>query len=885
MAVLHSGEAPLFVFVSSRISPQTLWARDAVADTLQQSNQFKPWLFEHAPASSVILADSYLAKVRESDLVIWLVERETTEPVRAEITAALEATRRILMFRITSPPSDSATEALITCVGTKWDYVADSADLKGKLQAALGDEIVRAWRAAGQPTKPPILDTLSAQSRSRCIDRWLAAGIPEKIAVALADDPSIGLLQVPIFASNQFAILRGEIGAGKSLAAERLFQDALRRARTSWKENTPIFIEAKHMPGTLEQALIESGYKSVSGGSVLVIIDGLDDAPENRRVELARAARRLTFECPSNRVLVTSRPLSDLSPVFDDLFIDIPPLTREQTFALITRVAGRDVDEWTFWDLPESFIKAIARPLFAILVGVSQRGEALVPAPKGRLLSQLVEASLGRADARQESADPLLRKLARLVMDRGGAPVPISDVSTYAEVAPLLRSRLIVERKGSLMFPLAILAEWFAARELETGTPTADEMAANTERLQKWIVPFEMCVSEASASNVSRLMRPLASQRPAFAANILAAAFSEWPHDDPDQPLPHWRQFGEQLRDAMTAWAVGMGPLAPLVAPVHRNGRLRTVGVRLSDPSTVVVSWARSTAADEVVELPDGFHVDVEWLEFTSRYRFAVHNGWAWQWALDHLRREVCTLLERRALPQIEALRTEFGWRAALSVAQRSGSLDPTPIPKNLLEKRLRSYPSLGTYVDSGDSFEVDQVHEVLARLMEENGERHLCPPWPGPENLIGPYVWSGYSPEALLARTRAVYTAALGAYFEVVDRWFPRFCGDLRLESKRPFRLIGMVRPATEPNIWHRGPAICYYRELNLSGPDFTVNLQLGDDSAWKTFVEHANDRLENRQIDSFTSSVLDVFDLDAAEKLTYSWLLDDLRQVHWVQ
>ena len=768
MAVLHSGEAPLFVFVSSRISPQTLWAREAVAEVLQQPGWLTPWLFDQTPASSEPLTDSYLTKVREADLVIWLVERETTKPVRDELLAARETNRQILMFRITPPPSDPVTESLITHVDTKWKYVVDSSDLKRNLEASLGDEIVRVWRAAGRSTKPAIPAALGARSRSRCIDRWLAAGIPEKIAVALADDPSIGLLQVPIFASNQFAILRGEIGAGKSLAAERLFQDALRRARTSGNANTPIFIKAKHIPGTLEQALIESGYKSVSGGSVLVIIDGLDEAPENRRVELARAARRLTFECPSNRVLVTSRPLSDLSPVFDDLFIDIPPLTREQTFALITRVAGRDVDEWTFWDLPESFIKAIARPLFAILVGVSQRGEALVPVPKGRLLSQLVEASLGRANARQESADPLLRKLARLVMDRGGAPVPISDVSTYAEVAPLLRSRLIVERKGSLMFPLAILAEWFAARELETGTPTADEMAANTERLQKWIVPFEMCVSEASAPNVSRLMRPLASQRPAFAANILAAAFSEWPHDDPDQPLPHWRQFGEQLRDAMTAWAVGMGPLAPLVAPVHRNGRLRTVGVRLSDPSTVVVSWARRTAADEVVELPNGFHVDVEWLEFTSRYRFAVHNGWAWQWALDHLRRKVCTLLERRALPQIEALRTEFGWRAALSVAQRSGSLDPTPIPKNLLEKRLRSYPSRGTYVDSGDSFEVDQVHEVLARMMEENGERHLCPPWPGPENLIGPYVWSGYSPEALLARTRAVYTAALGAYFEV---------------------------------------------------------------------------------------------------------------------
>ena len=99
--MLRSGEPPLVAFVSSRTSTQTRWARDAVADTLEQSDHFKSWLFEHAPASSEILADSYLSKVRESDLVIWLVEQETTEPVRAEITAALEATRRILMFRIT----------------------------------------------------------------------------------------------------------------------------------------------------------------------------------------------------------------------------------------------------------------------------------------------------------------------------------------------------------------------------------------------------------------------------------------------------------------------------------------------------------------------------------------------------------------------------------------------------------------------------------------------------------------------------------------------------------------------------------------------------------------------------------------------------------------
>ena len=884
--MLRSGEPPLVAFVSSHISDQTRWARKTVAAVLRQSGQFKPWLFEDAPASSEPLGDSYLTKAREADLVIWLVERETTEPVRDEILAARETNRRILTFRITPPPSDTGTESLITRVGTKWDYVADSADLRGKLQAALGDEIVRAWRAAGRSTKPATLDTLSARSRSRCIERWLAAGILNMLAEGLADDPSIGLLQVPIFASNRFAIIRAEIGSGKSLVAERLFQDALRLARTPGNEQTPIFLEAKHIRGTLEQTLSKSGYEIVAGGSMLVIIDGLDEAPVKRRVELAQAAKRLTFECPSTRVLVTSRPLSDLSPNFDDFFIDIPLLNSEQTFALMTRVAGRHVDERTFWNLPGSFIEAIARPLFAILAGVSQRGEPLEPVPTGRLLSKLVESSLGRVNARQESADPLLRKLARLVMDRGGGPIHISDVSTYAEAAPLLRSRLIVEREGCLMFPLTILAEWFAARDLETGTPAADEMAANAERLHNWRVPFEMCVSEASEPNVFRLMRPLAFQRPAVAANILIGAFSDRMHDDIDhlQPLPHWRQFGERLRDAMAAWTGGLGPLASLVAPVHRDGRLQTVGVGIYDPSTVVVSWTRRTITDEVIELPDG-HVDDEWLMSTVRYRFTAHNGSAWQWALDHLRDEVSTLLERRELPQIKALRTEFGWRAALSVVRRPGSLDPKPIPKNLLQNRLRSYPSRGIYVDSGDSFEVDRVHEVLARLMEEDVDDHLYPPWPGPENLIGPYVWSGYSPEALLARTSAVYTAALEAYFEVVDRWFPNFRGDLKLESERPFRLVGMVRFTAELDAQRAGPTFCYYIESNPGGPDFVVDLHLGSESAKETFLKHANDRLENRQIDSFTSSALSIFDLDAAEQLTYSWLLDELRGVHWAR
>ena len=163
-STMHHGETPLAAFVSGRISSQTRWARKAVTEVLQQSDHFEPWLFEDTPASSESLVDNYVAKVRESDLVIWLVEHEITDPVRDEISTALEANRPILMFRITPPPSDAATESLITRVGTKWDYVVDAMDLKGKLQAALGDEIVRKWRAAGRSANPAVLNVLDARS-------------------------------------------------------------------------------------------------------------------------------------------------------------------------------------------------------------------------------------------------------------------------------------------------------------------------------------------------------------------------------------------------------------------------------------------------------------------------------------------------------------------------------------------------------------------------------------------------------------------------------------------------------------------------------------------------------------------------------------------------
>ena len=391
---VRQGESPLVVFVSSRIAREVAWAREAAVEVLNEADWLTPWLFERTPPSTQALDESYLSKVRTADLVVWLVETETTAAVRREIRTALETGRRILMFRVSPPPSSLETESLVEEVNAKWTFVADAADLKTKFQNALNDELVRAWRETGRPTTPAVLESDALRSRARCIERWLAAGLTVELAGDLADDSSVGVQKVPFLAPDRFALLCGGVGSGKSLAAERLYQDALNRAREG-QTARPFFVEAKSVVGSLEARLewsVGNGHRPTE--TCLVVVDGLDEAPPDRRLELARAARRLSIESPLLQVLVTSRPLPVLTPEFDRVVINIPPLSRGQTLELIRRIAGHAVDETIFWGWPESLAEAMRWPLFSILVGLSERVNQSVRVSKGRLLSRLVESAL-----------------------------------------------------------------------------------------------------------------------------------------------------------------------------------------------------------------------------------------------------------------------------------------------------------------------------------------------------------------------------------------------------------------------------------------------------------------------------------------------------------
>lgn len=80
---LRAGEVALRAFISGVIDAETQAARDEATKALDEF-WFNVWIFEYTPASTERVDWSYLQKVRECDLLIWIVGSTTSEPVERE---------------------------------------------------------------------------------------------------------------------------------------------------------------------------------------------------------------------------------------------------------------------------------------------------------------------------------------------------------------------------------------------------------------------------------------------------------------------------------------------------------------------------------------------------------------------------------------------------------------------------------------------------------------------------------------------------------------------------------------------------------------------------------------------------------------------------------
>ena len=733
------------------------------------------------------------------------------------------------------------------------------------------------------------LDDLSQESRARCLMRWQAIGLSRAEANALLNDPSVGPLRPEWQTTEErpFALLLGEMGIGKSLIAERLLQAEIEKARGEEGGRLPVYLDARRAAGRLQDAIKDSleGFGDPKLRDVIVIVDGADEVGTGLAGQLLNETRLIVEKWPRTRVVLTSRPIPTLKEAEESTII--PVLSDTEVETLISRIAGSPFSS-RFVET-ESLKDAIRRPLFAILFGVSLKNrKETKPHSKGELLSNLVTQSLQQVKADLSNAEHLLQRLAILSTDRSTNPVPIGEVGTSAEIQPLLESRLVIENGGALSFPLPILTQWFAAQSLATGSFSLDSLINDPGRVGRWKYAFVIFVSIFGHDKVSKALSPLAETNPAITAEIVDEGLVDWGRGEGFFP-PSFLECGQRIRTAMQSWVKGVGPLAPFVSPVRKDGTLPPLGVQVYGERITTSWYSGNSETSEVVRLTvpwSGWKTDA-WMGFRAA-RVGHQPAWAWRWTLEELVSGLSNLLKRRGIPLEDGpLAREVLWEEALTITGQS-SLHHAPISLDEVEKRVSQF-SANTILmgyPSQHGVPIDRFRSKLKHLRQA-GATEIADPWPIPDRSGGRQVSDEYSTSQKIARTKAIFEGALEAYQKIVKTWLPHFAPRLHTAVLLPARVIVSLGETSDGC-----PTVSWYFEVLPKGSQSSVEI-LSDEILRNSYMllqnlEEKIDQLRPESSEFLSASIYsglsDFFNTTPAMELVYRWLWNDLERVGWV-
>lgn len=754
--------------------------------------------------------------------------------------------------------------------------------------------------SAAEPTQSrrEHLEQRLRESQARCAARWLAVGLTEQQASRWARS-QLGAPPAELLPSLEHPIrlLVGDLGAGKSLMAERAYQQAIATALSD--EHAPVPISIRSLPpfgkqdDVLEklQELIAqraSGIGDPHQQGAMVIIDGLDEHEHRDAFQLLQAARILVGIWPSTTVLLTSRPLPQFRNDIPER-IDVPPLSDDAVLSLVNRFSMHPrIRRYNIEQLPKSMREAVQRPFFALLLGLFiEHQNGFYPSSTAQLLTTLIDKVYEEARLDPATDSSMLQRLAVRCIDRTGGTVPIAEVATQAELEPLLTSRLLVGDTQRLGFSLQIFAEWFAAQSLiATGTPTPEELVSDPQRLERWKYALIIFAGIASVQQATTYFSVLASEHPGFAVEVITEGIEKWAPPDSGDTLPPTLECGRHIQEAMRAWVRGVGPLAQLIAPVDEDGNVRPVGVQVFQNTHLAVSWycGQEPIADVVpLTLPVVNRKDWPALRSSSPAR---QSAWAWRWTLQDLTDELSRVLDKRRLPiEHGSLWQETMWNIAKAVAQHY-SVYPRPIAVDTLEEYLADVEHRFDRVGFSSVEFTPMWLRKQVNLLHERGISEVTDPWlhirpPAKGSTID------ISDKAALEYARSMLLGAMNSYQDLVHHWCPRLARRLRIAVILPARLIGVMKRFQAPREHHIFRIRWYWEALPPDQPN-SVDIQMGDLHFDEHLYERSQQQLHAQRPEAASwlraiiwGDSLNLYESYPATDQVYQWLWQDLQDI----
>jgi len=886
--------APLTVFVSSVMTDEMRPARDVCYQVLSQ-DRYVPYLFERTPASPDSAEHAFLAALDNADVVVWLVGSTTTDPVRQEVEMARKAGKPLLVYVFPAPRRDEVTNALLQVVrtggaGSKTSDVDDLDDLALQLRQSLDDLLAQSLRRSGASSREVALENLRSQLRDLAVSRWVTVGVSARRAFEMFSDATLGSLPATDLpsAEHPLRVLVADVGAGKTLAAVRFLTEAIERALGDGEAPFPVWVDAARVDRLGESVEAAGQFGDYRRRGLVLVLDGLDEKGSLGNGLLSEALV-LAYRAPGSRVLVTARAGSSLMHVQDEQGA-IPDLSVEEATALMSSAFDMKVDAWSASRWVAPIRDALRRPLFALLMGrhIAEHGGAVVSRP-GILIDELVSAAFGRAQVDMAAANLILMQLAATSIANDGKPVSRFEFGDRATLSETFRTRLIVEEDSAVRFALPILRDWFGAQCLLHGVVQMADVASDERNLERWRHALYVATTTLPRDTVASIMDAIARRSPAFAGQIIDQGSGVRSPERAHVALPSAVELGTYVRTAMLAFGYGLGPLTPIVMP-WTSSDPPPLGATLSGDMFGIL-WPGpgiETASLPPVSEQERGEPPVGW-QWGLLSDAQPEPIWPWSYAKALLRHRLSEQLRRLYVPG-GPLERELAWAGASQLARR-GEHSYSPIPSDRVRSELAQIPDEVEWIyfggfGRGRDFPIQPVRNALA-----GGEAELVCPYPDRDEPSRGWIWTGFSPERMLQRTVAVYSAALGIYTELVDSYFVGLKSRLNTAQLLPARLSGSlkVRPLLEGMAG--GPILHYYFEPLPPADQSEVVIALdGPTPAWEKIGE-LQTLARSRRPDTgawadflLQSRVLDVFGQTPALSKAWEWLAKDLSAVGWL-
>ena len=629
---------------------------------------------------------------------------------------------------------------------------------------------------------------------------------------ALATPPSITV-------SESLTVMSGAMGVGKTTELERVHRLAIDKALADPDAPIPVFLRASEVINSLLLTVASAhaeGLGDPSRVGVRLIIDGLDEAG-GQMANLTPGLATLQAAWPNSTVIVGTRPQPSLSGLET---VEVKALTPEAAESLMAAIdPGVTRLSWRREELTE----VLCRPLFAIRFALDRRQGNWADISQGQLIGSVGRQALDDIGDTTDDAFELLVRLARFVVDSGGRPVNVRSLgATQAQVARLMRSRIVQVVDGHVSFQLAALTEWFAADALLRDPSVLTHSVSSALTAHRWRYVFVQALLQGSVDEVDMVMSVLLAEMPATAA---------WVHSEAQIPslgrrstplAASTQEAGARIRRAARAWAEPWPEMRDWFAD---NRESATLGIAMGD-SELTTAWLFGSqgSGGDVIPLPPDVHplsgvVNTSWTG--SRWGLLGDGeDWPWVWTRGELQPTIDGYLQDRGLlADIELCWPELAWDFANQILGRYAAVQCEAVQRVDMEATISKYRasagahevhvSGGWRLTEGEAFVAD-----LARL----DVSEVRSPWP-PANTQGTTTESWWTTEQLLARLQLATKTALDVYQAIVARHLPAMAPELHTYQLLPGQIVGLVTPADPDRGFEGAPRYRWHIEPRPTG------------------------------------------------------------------